>query len=253
MGIAANKLVAQIASKLRKPRGFVFVAPGEEAAFLAPLPIGRLPGIGIKTEASLARLGISLVGDLFSRSERELAAAFGREWRGVLERARGVDPSAVETEEGDAKSYSKQETFSADIGDFSEIERVAKRMVDELMPKVRADGAKVRTVTVKVRYADFTQESRGCSLADATDLEGLFYPLVAPLLRAAWTRRRPLRLVSVRLSGVDSGPAQLEMFAQAEEKRRKLAGVLDRLNQGGRESVVIHGHQLAPGRRRNKK
>jgi DNA polymerase IV len=114
---------------------------------------------------------------------------------------------------------------------------------------VRADGAKVRTVTVKIRYADFTQESHACSIADATDLEDPFYPHLAPLLRAAWRLARPLRLVSVRLSGVDSGPAQLEIFAQAEEKRRKLAGVLDRLNQAGRESVVIRGHQLSARKR----
>jgi DNA polymerase IV len=250
MGIAANKLVAQIASKLRKPRGFVVIPVGGEADFLAPLPIGRLPGIGVKTEASLARLGIRLVGDLFGRSEREMAEAFGADWRSVLELARGIDDSAVETEETDAKSYSKQETFSTDLADFAEVEKVSKRMLDELMPKVRADGAKVKTVTIKVRYADFTQESRGCSLDAATDLESLFYPLVEPLLRAAWRHRRPLRLVSVKLSGVDAGPAQLEMFGEADERRRKLAGVLDRLNQGGRESVVIHGHQLAPAPKR---
>jgi DNA polymerase-4 len=250
MGLAANKLVAQIASKLRKPRGFVVVLPGTEADFLAPLPVGRLPGIGAKTEASLAGMGIRLVKDLFSRSEREMAEAFGTDWRSVLEMGRGIDESAVETEESDAKSYSKQETFSTDVADFAEIERVAKRMLDELMPKVRADGAKVKTVTIKVRYSDFAQESRGCSLEAATDLESFFYPLVEPLLRAAWKRQRPLRLVSVKLSGVDAGPAQLEMFAQADERRRKLAGVLDRLNQGGRESVVIHGHQLAQAPRR---
>jgi len=253
MGIAANKLVAQIASKLRKPKGFVVVARGEEASFLAPLSIGRLPGIGTKTEAALARLGIHLVRDLFARSERELSAAFGRDWRKVLEWGRGEDDSPVETESGDAKSYSKQETFPADVADFAEIERVAKRMIDELMPKVRADGIKIRTLTVKVRYADFTQESNGRSLEAATNLEAPLYPLVTPLLRAAWSRRRPLRLVSVRLSGVDGGPAQLEMFGQSDEKRRKLAGVLDRLNRGGRDAVVMHGHQLAPSPRRNEK
>jgi DNA polymerase IV len=253
MGIAKNKLVAQIASKLRKPRGFVVVAPGDEAAFLAPLPIGRLPGIGTKTEASLGAVGIRLVSDLFVRGERELAAAFGRDWRKVVELARGEDDSAVATESEDAKSYSKQETFSSDIGDFAEIERVAKRMIDELMPAVRADRTKVRTMTVKVRYADFTQESHGRSLADATDLEASFYPLVTPLLRGAWTKKRPLRLVSVRLSGVDDGPSQLEMFAQADDKRRALATVLDRLNRGGRDAVVVHGHQLAPGSKRSTK
>jgi DNA polymerase-4 len=253
MGIATNKLVAQIASKLRKPRGFVVVRRGEEAAFMMPLPLGRLPGIGAKTEAALSRAGLLLVSDLFTRGESELAAVFGRDWRHVLAQARGEDDSPVETESEDAKSYSKQETFSTDVGDFSAIEQVAKRMLDELLPKVRSDGAKVRTITVKVRYADFTQESHGQSLEAATDIEAPFYPLVAPLLRAAWTKRRPLRLVSLKLSGVDGGPAQMEMFAQADEKRRKLAGVLDQLNRGGKDSVVIHGHQLPQSQQRSDK
>ncbi len=253
MGIASNKLVAQIASKHRKPHGFVVVRPGEEAAFLEPLPLGRLPGVGVKTEAALARLGLRLVRDLFGRGEAELAAALGRDWRRMLAQARGEDDSPVETGSEDAKSYSKQETFPADVGDFAQVERVAKGMVDELMAKVRSDAAKVRTLTIKVRYADFTQESSGRSLEAAADIEAPFYPLVSPLLRAAWGRKRPLRLVSVKLSGVDAGPSQLEMFAQADDKRRKLAGVLDRLNKGGRDAVVIHGHQLPQGPVRNKK
>ena len=248
MGIASNKLVAQIASKLRKPRGFVVILPGDEAAFLDPLSVGKLPGIGAKTEAGLAAHGIRRVADLFSRSEDELKALFGRDWRDVLARARGEDERPVETTEEDAKSYSQQETFARDVGDFSEIERVAKRMLDELMAKIRNDRKRVRTITVKVRYPDFSQESHGRSLETATDLEAPFYPLVGPLLRAAWKKRRPLRLVSVRLSGVGDAETQLEMFARADEKRRRLAGVMDRLNRSGRDPIVTHGHQLG-GRR----
>jgi DNA polymerase-4 len=244
-GLATNKLVAQIASKLSKPRGFVVVPPGGEATFLSPLPIGKLPGIGTKTEAELAKHGLNLVSDLLAHSESELPAILGRDWRGLLLLARGIDERPVETGEEDAKSYSQQETFAADVGDFAEIERVAKRMLDELMRKVRADGKRVRTMTLKVRYPDFSQEAHGRSLAEASDLEAPFYPLVTPLLRTAWKKRRPLRLVSVRLSGVEDGPAQLEMFAQTDEKRRRLAMVLDRLNAGGRSASVQHGHQLA--------
>ncbi len=247
MGIASNKLVAQIASKLRKPRGFVVVPPGSETEFLAPLPVSRLPGIGAKTEVALQKRGIRLVRDILERSERELAAAFGRGWRSAVSVARGEDDSPVESEGGDAKSYSKQETFGADEPDFAAIERTAKGMLDDLMAKVRSDRVKVRTITVLVRYADFEQESRGQSLAASTDIEAPFYPLVPALLRAAWRRPRPLRLVSVRLSGVDGGPAQMELFSQADEKRRALAGVMDRLNRGVREPVVMHGHQLPPG------
>ncbi|MBP6508347.1 MAG: DNA polymerase IV [Opitutaceae bacterium] len=245
MGIAANRLVSQIASKLRKPRGFVTVLPGEEAAFLAPLPIGKLPGIGAKTEAALQQRGLRQVSDIIARSEDELHAIFGSGWREMLAMARGEDDRPVETEHEDAKSYSQQETFGTDINDFATIEQVAKGMIDALLPKIREDGKKVRTMTVKVRYPDFSHASHACTLKVATDLEAPFYPLVTPLLRAAWTKRRPLRLVSVKFSGVDAGLAQLELFTESDEKRRRLAVVLDKLNQRGRTTVVQHGHQLA--------
>jgi len=243
-GLASNKLVAAIASKLRKPRGFVVVPPGSEAAFLAPLEIGRLPGIGVKTEAALRARGIARVSDLLARGEDELHALFGDGWREMDARARGIDDAPVQTGDEAAKSYSQQETFAADIGDAAEIERIAKGMIDELMPKIRADGKRARTLTLKVRYPGMENESAGRSLAEATDLEAPFYPLVRPLLRQAWSRRRPLRLVSVRFSGIEDGPAQLEMFAQGDEKRRRLAAVLDQLNQRGAAPVVRHGHQL---------
>jgi DNA polymerase-4 len=248
-GLATNKLVAQIASKLRKPRGFVVVPPGTEAEFLAPLPIAKLPGVGPKTEEVLVgRHGLNLIRDVLAKTERELKTIFGSGWAGMVAMARGEDGGTVETEHDDAKSYSQQETFGRDVAEFGEIERVVKRMVDELMVKVREDRKRVRTMTVKVRYPDFTQESHGRSLSTASDLEAPFYPLVTPLLRAAWTKKRPLRLVSVRFSNVEDGAVQLEMFAEAEEKRRRLAGVLDQLNQHGRAAIVQHGHQLAKRR-----
>jgi DNA polymerase IV len=243
MGIATNKLVSQIASKLRKPRGFVVVEAGAEAAFLEPLDIGKLPGVGTKTETELQTRGVWKVRDLLTKTERELEALLGRDWREFLAMARGVDERPVETEHEDAKSYSQQETFSKDIGDFAEIERVAKGMIDALMPAIRADGKRVKTMTMKVRYGDFTQETAGRSLPESSDLEQPFYPLVPELLRKAWTQSRPLRLVSVRFSGVEDGARQLDMFAETDEKRRKLAAVMDRLNQGN-ATVVKHGHQL---------
>jgi DNA polymerase IV len=251
-GLATNKLVAQIASKLRKPRGFVVVPPGTEEEFLAPLPIGKLPGVGPKTEASLKdRHGIHLISDVLTKGERELERIFGNGWQQMVSAARGRDDREVYVEHDDAKSYSQQETFGRDIGEFAEIERVVKRMVDELLPKIREDKKRVRTMTVKVRYPDFTQESHGRSLATATDLEAPFYPLVAPLLHAAWKKNRPLRLVSVRFSSVEDSAVQLEMFAETDEKRRRLADVLDRLNQNGRATIVQHGHQLAKKRERS--
>jgi DNA polymerase-4 len=243
-GLAANKLVAAIASKACKPRGFTIVLPGAEAAFLAPLKISVIPGVGKKSEERLTAAGIRLVSDILTRSESELKSLFGSDWEEMLRMARGEDDRPVHTDQEDAKSYSTQETFGADIADFAEIERIAKRMIDELLPAIRADGKRVRTMTVKVRYPGMEDSSTGRSLSEATDLEAPFYPLVQPLLKAAWTKRRPLRLVSVRFSGVEEKGGQLEMFGQADEKKRRLAAVLDRLNDKGKKGVVRHGHQI---------
>ena len=243
-GVAANKLVAGIASKAHKPKGFTVVLPGNEGSYLAPLKISVLPGIGKVTEAALVNRGVTLVGDVFARSGAELKVLFGSGWENVLAMARGEDDREVHTEHEDAKSYSTQETFGHDIADFAEIERIAKRMIDELMPTIRADGKRVKTMTVKVRYPGMEDSSCGRSLAVATDLEAPFYALVPLLLKAAWTKRRPLRLVSVRFSTVEEQGSQLEMFAQADEKKRRLAAVLDRLNERGKKGVVRHGHQL---------
>jgi DNA polymerase-4 len=246
-GIAANKLVSAIASKANKPKGFTVVLPGDEAAFLAPLKISVLPGVGTKSTERLQEAGIRLVCDLFTRSEAELKALFGSGWQEMLTMARGEDDREVHTEHEDAKSYSTQETFGHDISDFAEIERIAKRMIDELMPAIRADGKRVKTMTVKVRYPGMENSTAGRSLAEATDLEAPFYPLAATLIKAAWSKRRPLRLVSVRFSSVEEQGAQLEMFAQTDEKKRRLAAVLDKLNQKGKKGLVRHGHQLEAG------
>lgn len=243
-GIAANQLVSAIASKARKPRGFTLVPPGTEEEFLSPLKISVIPGVGRKSEVRLEDAGIRLVGDLFRQSEATLRELFGNGWLEMLSMARGEDHRAVQIEHDDAKSYSTQETFGRDVGDFHEIECIAKRMIDELMPKIREDGKRVRTMTLKVRYPGMEDSSAGRSLAEGTDLEAHFYPLVPALLKSAWTKRRPLRLVSVRFSSVEDGGLQLEMFGQSDDKRRRLAAVMDKLNERGGKNLIRRGHQL---------
>jgi DNA polymerase-4 len=247
MGLAANRITAQIASKLRKPRGFTIVAPGDEAAFLAPLGVGKLPGIGTKTEARLVAAGCRTVADLLEAPDDRLRPLLGQQLEAWRAMARGEDDRPVETERNEAKSYSQQQTFGSNLAEFEEVERIAKGMVDELLPAIRRDGKRVRTMTVTVRYPDFSQESHGRSLAAATDLEKPFYPLVGELLRAAWRKRRPLRLVSVRFSGVEEAPGQMEMFGEAQERRRRLAGVVDALNERLAQAAVRPAVQL-PGK-----
>lgn len=243
-GIATNKLVSAIASKLKKPRGFVTVAPGLESDFLAPLSIGKLPGVGQKTEEALNRRGVHKIGDLYSKTEHELESLFGSGWREMLDRAYGRDDRPVDPEPGEAKSYSQQETFGSDISEFSEIERVGKQMVDELMRKVRADGKRVRTLTVKVRYPDFEQASAAHTLSESSSLEAPFYPWIELLLRQSWKKRRPLRLVSVKLSGVDDAPEQLEIFGESNEKRKRLAATIDALKAARGEDAIMRAGQI---------
>ena len=249
MGIATNRLVAQIASKLRKPRGFVVVQPGAEAEFMAELDIGEMPGIGKKTVPKLNAHGIKQVKDVLQRSDSELAALFGSSWRIFRDRCEGYDPREVEPEREEAKSYSQQITFGKNISDLAEIEVITKGMIDHLLVKVRQDRTRVKTITVKGRYADFTQESAGRSLSSATDIGPPFYALVGPLLGKAWQKKRALRLVSVKLSGVDESPPQLDIFEEKDEKRRKLVAVMDQLNERRGQGSLILGHQLESRRR----
>jgi DNA polymerase-4 len=243
-GLAANKLVAGIASKLNKPRGFTVVEPGDEEKFMAALKVGRLPGIGPKTEAALNGKGILLIADLLARGDAELSSLLGSGWRDWIASARGIDNSPVETHETDAKSYSTQETFGEDIADRERIEREIKRMIDELIPKIRADGKRARTITLKVRYPGMQDSSAAHSIAEASDLETAFYPQVAPLMRAAWKQRRPLRLVSVRFSGIEEPDGQMQIFAADDERRHKLAAALDSIRERKGAGAILRGHQL---------
>ena len=243
-GLASNKLVAGIASKLHKPRGFTVVEPGDEAGFLSGLKIGRLPGVGPKSEAALNARGIHLVSDMLAMGDDALASLFGGGWREMVDRARGIDDSVVEADDSDAKSYSTQETFGEDIADRERLVRELKRMIDELIPKIRADGKRVRTMTVKVRYPGMENSTAAHTIAEASDLETDFYPQVAPLLNAAWRLRRPLRLVSIRFSGVEDPDGQMNMFPADDERRHKLAAALDSLRKAKGANAVQRGHQL---------
>jgi DNA polymerase-4 len=233
-GLATNKLLSAVASKQNKPHGFTVVPEGTEAAFLAPLPVGVLPGVGKKTEVLLKSNGIVRVRDIFEQTETLLASLLGRDWRAFVAMAQGVDDSQISTEHDDAKSYSQQETFLHDLRDFDAVLRAAKGMIDALLPKIRADGKRATTLTVKVRYPGMEDDLAGRSLAEASDLEPPFYALVEPLLRQAWRRRgAPVRLVMVKFSGIEAPPSQLELFAEnsaATERKRRLASVVDALN-----------------------
>ncbi len=195
VGVATTKLVAKVASDLRKPDGLVVVPAGEEAAFLAPLPIARLWGVGEKTAAALGEFGVTTIGDLTQIPEEILARRFGKHGGSLGARARGIDPDPVGG--GDpAKSIGHEHTFDVDTSDPELIERTLLAMADGVASRLRSAGFKAGTVTVKIRDSSFRTITRQRTLADPTDL-------AEPIWRIALELARPeVRGLKVRLLGV---------------------------------------------------
>jgi DNA polymerase-4 len=205
LGVGSCKVVCKIASDMRKPGGITYVPAGEEAAFLAPLEVRRLPGVGPKSEHRLAALGITTIGGLAELDDDRMATLLpGRGWRELRHRARGIDPREVSAEPGEAISISTEETFDVDIADREELHARLRAMAAPLAGGLRRDGRSARTVTAKLRYADFSIVTRSQSLRVGTDDPDQIAELACVLLdRALDTRPGALRLVGVGVSGFE--------------------------------------------------
>jgi DNA polymerase-4 len=228
VGVATTKLVAKIASDLRKPDGLVVVAPGDEAAFLAPLPISRLWGVGDKTAAVLADYRVRTIGDLASLPPDLVTRRFGKHGAALVERARGLDADPVH--EGDpAKSVGHEHTFDVDTSDPEVIERTLLAMADGVAGRLRSAGVRASTVAVKIRDSSFRTISRQRTLAEPTDL-------TEPIFRAALELARPeVRGIRVRLLGVTASNLgereQLGLFPADDPRRRAAIEAADRVRR----------------------
>ncbi|MFO1541031.1 MAG: DNA polymerase IV [Chloroflexota bacterium] len=220
VGVAGSRLVAKIASDLRKPDALVVVPAGTEADFLAPLPIGRLWGVGEKTRAALAELGVRTIGDLAALPEDVLLRRLGANGPLLLGRARGVDPTPVGTGEA-AKSVGHEHTFPEDTSDAEAIDRTLLALADGVARRLRTGGVRAATVTVKVRDATFATHTRQRTLAaptdDAAELRAIAAALAAPLLRGA-----RIRLLGIAASGL-TDREQLGLFDDPTGTRGRAA------------------------------
>ncbi len=247
-GIASNKLVSQIASKLRKPAAFTHVLPGGEISFLHPLPNCWLPGIGPQTGHRLNAAGLASIRHVAATPVEMLQLLVGKMAGLLRSHANGIDDRPVMPMSAPAKSYSQQQTFDADITDEEYAEAVLRRMADELMAKVRTENKSIRTFTVKVRYNDMAEDQCGESLLEPTDLETDLYGRLHLLFRQAWKRRVSLRMVSLKFSNVYDGLCRLELAlqrpAQEHEARRRLADSVDALRRVHGPQVILRGHDL---------
>jgi DNA polymerase-4 len=213
VGVAPSKLVAKLGSRAAKPDGMVVVAAAEVRAFLDPLPARALWGVGEKTADLLNRLGIRTVGDLARTPERVLARVLGEQHtRDLLERARGVDDRGVVPYEA-PKSVSHEETFDRDLDDERELLREALALSQKVGARLRKDGYRARTITLKIRLANFTTLTRSRTIPVPTDLGADVYRVVSELFAALPGSRRRVRLLGVATSGlVEAGEEQLALL-----------------------------------------
>lgn len=238
VGLASCKLVAKIASDLRKPRGLVVVEHGAEAEFLAPLPVERLWGVGKVTAASLHRLGVETIGHLQALPETALTQAFGPHGGGLKHRALGQDDSPVITE-WEAKSVSNEETFSKDIADEETLKKELLRLSDRVASRLRANGQWGRTVRLKLRYHDFSTILRSETLPEPTQGVREIHGTILQLWAKHWQRGRPVRLIGVGVGNLESEPArQLGLFDETRPRDDKLARTVDEIREKfGRDAI----------------
>lgn len=243
MGVARSKLVSQIASKLKKPRGFAVVEPGDEAAFLAPLEVKWLPGVGGKTEETLKKGGFHRIRDVVEADPIELARVVG-DWGAQLQAAaRGEDERDLRLDRSDALSYSHQDTFSDDITDRSRLQRVLRTLTDDLVRKLVRDEKSARTLTIRIRLRRMDDTARSESLPEPSSLAEDFYPLIDRLLEKAWDGRSPVRLASTKLSNIHPGIVAGDLFTHAEKsKLLALQQSVTELQQRYGKQAIQRGH-----------
>ncbi len=196
LGVATNKLVAKVASDQDKPGGLTVVRPGDEAAFLAPLPVRVLWGVGPVTAAKLGQMGINTVGDLAQLPKEELQARFGRNGLAMARQAQGIDRRRVVTQR-QAKSVSHERTFARDIQELGALQQQVQRLSQLVARHLTKTGLATGTIALKLRYSDFETISRQTSLAVSTNEEKEISRVALALLARSWQPGRPVRLLGV--------------------------------------------------------
>ena len=255
IGIGASRLMAKIGSGLAKPNGVLFVQPGSEAAFLAPLDISRIPGVGKVMQGRLREVGIETIGQAADRGKEFLERNFGRAGAALAGKALGRDAGAWfstrVSEKASPKSISHETTFSADTRDAVLIDSTLAKLSQLVARRLREHRLWARTIQVKIRDQDFGTQTRSKTLSEATQIDGVILETVRSLYRR---HRKPSR--AIRLLGVHAGSLQGSPMHQAglfdgdgtEKWSRALEAVDDLRNRFGESSVGL-GSALGHGRR----
>jgi DNA polymerase-4 len=244
IGLSGSRMVSKVASDQAKPNGVLWILPGMEAAFLAPLDIRKIPGVGKVSERNLKALGIRKVGDLAQLDEAFLEQRFGKWGLALAGKARGLDAGGWFDgdigESEDAKSISHEHTFEEDTADVAALDSMLARLSEMVGRRLREHGFYARTVQIKLRYSDFSTFTRARTLDHATQLDTEILEAARRLFRRNWTRQ-PIRLIGVHTSGLEQTEGQLNLLENERSERwKKALGAVDRIrDKFGDKSVTL--------------
>lgn len=254
LGVATNKLVAKIATNVGKassdadtyPNAIQVVPPGEEAAFLAPLPTEALWGVGPKTAERLAEFGLHTIGDIAAYPARELIQRFGQHGADLHRRAQGIDNSPIHLSH-DTKSVSHEVTYTQDTNDARKLKETIQRQALSISKRLGKLNLYGSTVKIKLRWSDFTTITRQITLPDPTDNAEAIEHAALNLLGQHWKRGRKIRLLGVGVSGLGPPSRQLNLWdwdPKGFEKQQRLETALKQLNARYGQQAVRLGKDL---------
>jgi len=249
IGVAPNRLLAKMASREAKPDGVVLFRLEDVPARLWPRPVEVIPGVGPSTATRLRALGVSTVGDLAAFPVDVLSRELGVAGRQLYESAWGRDPSPVPPAhlEPAVKSVSRETTFPMDVEDLDELERTLLGLSDDVARRLRRSRLAGRTVTVKVRWADFATVTRSQSLAEPTDLGEEVYREAREAFRAVWRAGRRVRLIGVAVSNLGPAESRDQSLFPGDDKRRRVSGAVDRIKDRFGEQALTRARLIRDG------
>jgi DNA polymerase-4 len=253
IGVASNKLVAKIATEVGKaahkgegpPNAIQIVPPGDEASFLKPLPAELLWGVGPKTSARLAELGIRTIGDIAAYPEQELIALLGRNGYELAVRARGIDERPLSVHHA-VKSISQETTFSKDIDERIPLQDTLKKLSERVSQRLVKNHLEGTTIKLKLRWSDFTTLTRQTTLKQPTDRAEIITSTATQLFNANWQLGKPVRLLGVGVSGLT--PRQYNLWEGSSQKEvtareAKLQSVVEQLHERFGPEIVRFGRE----------
>jgi DNA polymerase-4 len=245
IGIATSKVVAKIASDMDKPRGLTVVYPGSEVAFLAPMQVRTMPGIGRQSAEKLGHLGIRTIRDLADASTEDLRPVFGINAETMHNRALGIDDREIITEHT-ARSLGHERTFSTDLTLRAQIENALDYLGSLVGRRLRRKGLTGHTVTLKLRYADLSFRTAQRTLAANVDNEAIFIPIAKALIDEIWQPGDHVRLVGISISEFEAHDEQLDLFksTNTDQGNHMVVDATDKVRDKYGENAIRFGREF---------